>query len=79
VRDPITRESRPGLRIHKWHGLEVVGTTDGGPKDDKGEVEFIAHFRDKDGIRNHHEHGQFERKKKKGGNGRALSLLPEAT
>jgi SEC-C motif-containing protein len=49
----------------EWHGLEIIGTTDGGPKDDKGEVEFIAKFRDKDGVRRHHERGQFERKKKK--------------
>ena len=49
----------------EWHGLEIIGSTNGGPKDDKGEVEFIARFRDKDGVRSHHERGQFERKRKK--------------
>ena len=49
----------------EWHGLEIVSTTDGGPKDEKGEVEFIARFRDKDGVRSHHERGQFARKRKK--------------
>ena len=49
----------------EWHGLEILGITEGGPKDDKGEVEFIARFRDKDGVRSHHERGQFERKRKK--------------
>ena len=49
----------------EWHGLEIISTTDGGPKDDKGEVEFIARFRDKDGVRSHHERGQFARKRKK--------------
>lgn len=49
----------------EWHGLEIISTTDGGPKDETGEVEFIARFRDKDGVRSHHERGQFERKRKK--------------
>ena len=49
----------------EWHGLEIVDTKDGGPKDETGEVEFIARYRDKDGIRSYHERGQFERKKKK--------------
>ncbi|PLX74550.1 MAG: hypothetical protein C0615_09375 [Desulfuromonas sp.] len=49
----------------EWHGLEVLSTTGGGPDDESGEVEFIARFRDKEGIRSHHEKGQFERKKKK--------------
>jgi len=49
----------------EWHGLEIVETTAGGPKDDEGEVEFIARFRDKGAIRTHHERGQFQRKGKK--------------
>lgn len=49
----------------EWHGLEILSTTEGGPKDDQGEVEFIARFRDKNGVRSHHERGQFERKRKK--------------
>jgi len=48
----------------EWHGLEIVGTTAGGPEDKEGEVEFIARFRDKSGIRAHHERGHFKRKKK---------------
>ena len=49
----------------EWHGLEIVETTDGGPKDEVGEVEFIARFRDKDGIHSHHERGRFMRVKKR--------------
>ena len=49
----------------EWHGLEIVGTTAGGLDDDEGEVEFIARYRDKDGLRNYHECGQFKRKRKK--------------
>ena len=49
----------------EWYGLEIVGTTAGGPTDDEGEVEFIARFRNEDGTRSHHERGQFKRKRKK--------------
>jgi SEC-C motif domain protein len=49
----------------EWHGLEILHTVQGGPGDEEGEVEFIARFRDKDGVRSHHERGQFKRKGKK--------------
>jgi len=49
----------------EWHGLEILETTAGGSEDEKGEVEFIAHFRDKEGARNHHERGRFKREGKK--------------
>lgn len=45
----------------EWKGLEILETVDGGPQDDKGEVEFIARFRDKDGIHSHHERALFKR------------------
>jgi len=47
----------------EWHGLEIISTKDGGPKDQQGEVEFIARFRDKSGLRSHHERGQFQQKR----------------
>jgi SEC-C motif-containing protein len=47
----------------EWHGLEILGTTQGGPKEDVGEVEFVARFRDKQGVRSHHERGQFKRRR----------------
>jgi len=46
----------------EWHGLEILETSQGGPKDEQGEVVFVARFRDKEGLRNHHERGQFKRK-----------------
>ncbi len=49
----------------EWYGLEILGTTQGGPKDKQGEVEFLARFRDKEGLRSHHECGKFERKGKR--------------
>ena len=44
-----------------WQGLEVLGTTAGGPQDEQGEVEFIARYRDKEGVHRHHERAQFRR------------------
>jgi len=49
----------------EWLGLEILGTVDGGVDDKKGEVEFIARFRNEDGTRRHHERGHFLRKGKK--------------
>lgn len=43
----------------QWLGLEVITTHAGTATDDRGEVEFIARFRDKGVIRNHHERGHF--------------------
>ena len=48
----------------EWHGLEILGTTAGGATDEEGEVEFVAKFRDTEGLRSHHERGQFKRRKK---------------
>jgi SEC-C motif-containing protein len=48
----------------EWLGLEILGTTAGGAKDVEGEVEFVAHFRDNDGSRSHHERGRFKREDK---------------
>lgn len=46
-----------------WYGLEILDTTGGGARDKTGEVEFIARFRDKEGVRRHHERGLFEKKR----------------
>lgn len=47
----------------EWLGLEIVGGHKGGAEDSVGEVEFIAHFKEKGGdARDHHENGQFKRK-----------------
>jgi SEC-C motif-containing protein len=45
----------------EWLGLEIVGTTKGGQGDDDGEVEFIARFREKGVLREHHEKAQFKK------------------
>ncbi len=47
----------------EWRGLEIMETTQGGDQDDQGEVEFVVRLRDEEGLRSHHERGQFKRKK----------------
>lgn len=44
-----------------WQGLEIIDTKKGGSADNAGEVEFIARFRDKEALREHHELAQFKR------------------
>jgi SEC-C motif-containing protein len=45
----------------KWEGLEIRATEKGGPEDDEGEVEFVAHYKIKDREFVHHERAQFRR------------------
>jgi len=54
--------TREWAESSEWLGLEVLGTVEGGPDDDTGQVEFIAHYRDKGVIQDHHECAQFKRK-----------------
>ncbi|MBC8019130.1 MAG: YchJ family protein [Verrucomicrobia bacterium] len=53
--------TRQWAESSEWLGLEIVGTTKGGQEDDGGEVEFIARFREKDVLREHHENAQFKK------------------
>ena len=46
----------------EWQGLEILETAQGGAQDEEGEVVFVARFRDKDGVRSHHERARFHRK-----------------
>jgi SEC-C motif domain protein len=45
----------------KWHGLEILDTAAGGPKDETGEVEFVAKYTMQDEPQRHHERGMFKR------------------
>jgi len=45
----------------EWLGLEIIGTTKGGENDNNGEVEFIARFREKGVLREHHEQASFKK------------------
>jgi SEC-C motif-containing protein len=47
----------------QWLGLAVLGTKAGGEHDDRGEVEFVARFRDERGVEHrHHERSTFVRR-----------------
>ncbi len=45
-----------------WVGLEVVSTSQGGPSDKVGKVEFKASYSEEGRIKVHHEHSRFRRK-----------------
>jgi len=45
----------------EWLGLEITATRQGGADDSAGEVEFIARFREKGALREHHELAGFIR------------------
>ena len=45
----------------EWLGLQIISTEKGGEDDSEGIVEFIATFKEKDVIRQHHERSSFSR------------------
>ena len=46
----------------EWTGLDVVDAAAGGADDDRGEVEFTAHYREAGGHHAMHERSRFERR-----------------
>ena len=46
----------------EWEGLEIIGIDRGGEGDVSGEVEFIARYRMKGALQEHHELAGFKRK-----------------
>ncbi len=44
-----------------WIKFELIESTNGGPDDDEGQVEFIAHFRAKEKRQQHHEIAIFKK------------------
>jgi SEC-C motif-containing protein len=42
-----------------WQGLTIVATKNGGAEDSAGEVEFIARYKEKGLLKEHHELAQF--------------------
>lgn len=47
----------------EWEGLEIVASQRGGAEDAEGQVEFIASYREKGALREHHELAQFKKDK----------------
>jgi len=44
-----------------WLSLEILDVNDGGAGDDKGQIEFLAHYAKKDKKESHHELALFEK------------------
>lgn len=65
--DPASREAHDGdvtrrwIARAEWLGLDIRRTEAGGPGDDSGVVEFIAHYRERGERRRHHEVAEFRR------------------
>jgi SEC-C motif-containing protein len=58
----VDREStRQWSQNADWHGLEVLGSTGGGEKDETGEVEFVAKYSMQGEPQRHHERAYFKR------------------
>jgi SEC-C motif-containing protein len=58
----VDREStKAWAQNAEWHGLEVLDKAAGGPKDETGEVEFVAKYTMQDEPQRHHERGMFKR------------------
>lgn len=56
---PVDASAPTGVQ---WRRLRIRNTAGGGPADDTGEVEFVAHFRTADGARDFlHERSRFAR------------------
>ncbi|HEV7371204.1 YchJ family protein [Arenibaculum sp.] len=62
TRDDFDRESVAKWAAgSEWTGLEIRSTEGGGPDDDQGMVEFVAHFRTEGKDLVHHETSRFQR------------------
>ncbi len=65
--DPKTRETvseeatRQWSQSAKWLGLDIKESQKGGPKDQEGQVEFVASFEIEGKRVDHHEKAQFRR------------------
>ena len=56
------RSIRSWSKNSTWEGLEIVSAKAGGPDDQEGEVEFIAHYSAKNGMKKvHHELALFKK------------------
>ncbi len=57
--EPATAES--WAEKSDWERLEIIEVVDGGADDEAGDIEFVAHFRQKDKLKTHHEMARFKR------------------
>lgn len=59
------KNTRSWSESAEWHKLEIIGTKNGGPDDDEGEVEFIATFTQNGNMMKHHELASFRKEEGK--------------
>ena len=65
-RDQFNREeSEAWSKRADWHSLKIVRTEAGGPDDDRGVVEFVARYREKGKMCQHHEVAEFKKEGQK--------------
>ena len=57
--DFVRKEIEEWSRSTAWTGLEILSTEKGGPDDLKGQVEFIARFKESENEKEHHELASF--------------------
>ncbi len=55
------KANREWAESTKWDGLEILGTSQGGPEDETGTVEFKAQFVTDEGLQDHHELSEFRK------------------
>ncbi len=55
------RAARNWSESSEWKKLEIVAAENGGPEDNEGIVEFIAHYSNKAIIQKHHERAEFKK------------------
>jgi SEC-C motif-containing protein len=53
--------TREWAETAEWQGIEIVDLRNGGKKDADGQVEFIARYREKGTLREHHELAHFKK------------------
>jgi SEC-C motif-containing protein len=52
---------RSWARHATWHQLEILDVQGGGPEDTRGQIEFIAHYTEKQARKRHHELAHFQK------------------
>ncbi len=55
------KANREWAESTKWDGLEILNTTQGGPEDEVGTVEFKAKFITDEGLQEHYELSEFRK------------------
>lgn len=63
LKDYDAKSSQEWAEESEWHGLEILSTEQGGPDDEEGMVEFVAHFSQKSKQHKHHEKSTFKKLK----------------